>query len=138
MTFLYTLTRKQKEKKVFSLRCIQKSNVIKKKNLGFSIWIYVFGFSWCNGLIKSDIIFCFEGSNLNLLHKAVKIVILAFSIWRFYSELNYNSEAGELIQSRYESLVEIVISGRATLSCMKRKLVSCTSITSRTCDRTII
>ena len=39
-TFLYTLTggtRKQKEKKKFSLlKCIQKSNVI-KKNLGFSI-----------------------------------------------------------------------------------------------------
>ena len=59
MTFLYTLigaTRKQKEKtKVFSLMCIQKSNVIKKNNLGFSIWIYVFGFSQCNGLIKSYI-----------------------------------------------------------------------------------
>ena len=56
-TFLYTLSgakRKQKEKKkVFSLKCIQKSNVIKKKNLGFSIWIYVFGFSRCNGLIIS-------------------------------------------------------------------------------------
>ena len=39
-TFLYTLTgatRKQKEKKKFSLlKCIQKSNVT-KKNLGFSI-----------------------------------------------------------------------------------------------------
>ena len=48
-TFLYTLTgatREQKErKKVFSLKYIQKSNVIKKKNLGFIIWIYVFGFS---------------------------------------------------------------------------------------------
>ena len=39
------------EKKVFSLKYIQKSNVIKKKNLGFSIWIYVFGFSRCNELI---------------------------------------------------------------------------------------
>ena len=38
-------------KKVFSLKCIQKSNVIKKKSLGFSIWIYVFGFSRCNGFI---------------------------------------------------------------------------------------
>ena len=40
MTFLYTLiggTRKQKEKKKFSLlKCIQKSNII-KKNLAFSI-----------------------------------------------------------------------------------------------------
>ena len=39
-TFVYTLTgatRKQKEKKKFSLlKCIQKSNVI-EKNLGFSI-----------------------------------------------------------------------------------------------------
>ena len=26
--------------------------LLKKKNLGFSIWIYVFGFSRCNGLIK--------------------------------------------------------------------------------------
>ena len=52
-TFLYTLigaTRKQKEKKKISLKCIQKSNVIKKK-LGFRIWIYVFGFNQCNGLI---------------------------------------------------------------------------------------
>ena len=24
-----------------------------KNNLGFSIWIYVFGFSRCNGLIKN-------------------------------------------------------------------------------------
>ena len=41
-TFLYTLigaTRKQKEKKVFPLKCIQKSNVIKKR-----IWVLVFGF----------------------------------------------------------------------------------------------
>ena len=30
-TFSYTLTRKEKEKKVFSLKCIQKSNVIKKE-----------------------------------------------------------------------------------------------------------
>ena len=30
-TFLYTLTRKQRRKKVFSLMCIQKSNVIAKK-----------------------------------------------------------------------------------------------------------
>ena len=37
--------KKTKGKKSFFLRCIQKSNVIKKKNLGFSIWIYVFGFS---------------------------------------------------------------------------------------------
>ena len=39
MTFLYTLTgatRKQKKKKKFSLlKCIQKSNVIKKKEFGF-------------------------------------------------------------------------------------------------------
>ena len=39
MTFLYTLSgakRKQKEKKkVFSLKFIQKSNVIKKKEFGF-------------------------------------------------------------------------------------------------------
>ena len=44
MTFLYTLTgatRKQKEKKVFSLKCIQKSNVIKKR-----IWVLVFGFMY--------------------------------------------------------------------------------------------
>ena len=40
-TFLYTLTRKQKEKKVFSLKCIQKSNVIKKR-----IWVLVFGFMY--------------------------------------------------------------------------------------------
>ena len=44
-TFLYTLigaTRKQKEKKkVFSLKCIQKSNVIKK-----IIWVLVFGFMY--------------------------------------------------------------------------------------------
>ena len=44
-TFLYALigaTRKQKErKKVFSLNCIQKSNVIKKR-----IWVLVFGFMY--------------------------------------------------------------------------------------------
>ena len=41
-TFLYTLTRKQKQKKkVFSLQCIQKSNVIKKR-----IWFLVFGFMY--------------------------------------------------------------------------------------------
>ena len=41
-TFLYTLIRKQKEKKkVFSLKCIQKSNVIKKR-----IWVLVFGFMY--------------------------------------------------------------------------------------------
>ena len=55
MTFLYTLTgatRKQKEKKKFSLlKFIQKSNVILKE-IGFSIYFYVFGFSRCNGLIK--------------------------------------------------------------------------------------
>ena len=34
-------TRKQKEKKVFSLKCIQKSNVIKK-----IIWVLVFGFMY--------------------------------------------------------------------------------------------
>ena len=55
MTFLYTLTggtRKQKEKKRFSLsKSIQKSNVIKKK-LGFSIQFYVFGFSLCKGQIN--------------------------------------------------------------------------------------
>ena len=49
MTFLYTLTgvtRKQKEKKMFSLlKCIQKSNVVKK------IGVLVFSFSRCNGLI---------------------------------------------------------------------------------------
>ena len=43
-TFLYTLivaTRKQKEKKKFSLlKCIQKSNVIKK------IWVLVFSFMY--------------------------------------------------------------------------------------------
>ena len=42
MTFLYTLTgatRKQKEKEKFSLlKCIQKSNVMKK-----IIWVLVFG-----------------------------------------------------------------------------------------------
>ena len=51
-TFLYTLTggtRKQKEKKKFSfLKCIQKSNFIRKK-LGFSILFYVFCFSRSNG-----------------------------------------------------------------------------------------
>ena len=41
-TFIYTLTRKQKEKKkVFSLKCIQKSNVIEK-----STWVLVFGFMY--------------------------------------------------------------------------------------------
>ena len=35
------LTRKQKEKKVFSLRCIQKSNVINKR-----IWVLVLGFMY--------------------------------------------------------------------------------------------
>jgi len=44
-TFLYTLTgatRKQKEKKKFSLlKCIQKSNVIKRK-----IWVLVFSFMY--------------------------------------------------------------------------------------------
>ena len=44
-TFLYTLTgetRKQKEKKKFSLlKCIQKSNVIKNK-----IWVLVFSFMY--------------------------------------------------------------------------------------------
>ena len=44
-TFLYTLTgatRKQKEKKKFSLlKCIKKSNVIKKR-----IWVLVFGFMY--------------------------------------------------------------------------------------------
>ena len=39
------LTRKQKEKKIFSLKCILKSNVIKKRIWVFCIWIYVFGFS---------------------------------------------------------------------------------------------
>ena len=51
-----------------------------------------------------DIIFGFEGSNINLLFKSVKIVILAFSIWQFYPEPNYNSETGELFQGRFESL----------------------------------
>ena len=54
-----------------------------------------------------DIIFGFEGSNIYLQLKSVKIVILAFSIWRFYPEPNYNSETGELFQIRYESLTLI-------------------------------
>ena len=45
LTFLYTLTgatRKQKEKKKFSLlKCIQKSNVMKK-----IIWVLVFSFMY--------------------------------------------------------------------------------------------
>ena len=52
-TFLYTLTgatRIQKEKKN-SLLSVYKSRMLLKKNLGFRIWIYVFGFNQCNGLI---------------------------------------------------------------------------------------
>ena len=41
MTFLYTLIEREGEKKVFSLKCIQKSNVIKKR-----IWVLVFGFMY--------------------------------------------------------------------------------------------
>ena len=38
-----------------------------KKNLGFSIWIYVFGFSWCNGLIKNLVFFLtFKNSKKSL------------------------------------------------------------------------
>ena len=47
---------------------------------------------------ENDIIFGFEGSNINLLLKSVKIVILIFSIWRVFPESNYNSEVDELSQ----------------------------------------
>ena len=44
-------TRKQKEKKSFLFESVYKSRMLLKKNLGFRIWIYVFGFNQCNGLI---------------------------------------------------------------------------------------
>ena len=48
----YTFWQENKRrKKVFSLKCIQKSNVIKKR-----IWVLVFGFSRCNGLIIRKVI----------------------------------------------------------------------------------
>ena len=64
-TFLYTLigaTRKQKEKKkVFSLKCIKKSNVIKKRLWVLVFGFFGFGFSWCNGLIKSHLYDVMDG-----------------------------------------------------------------------------
>ena len=56
-TFLYTLigaTRKQEEKKEFSLKCIQKLNVIKKR-----IWVLVFSFMYLvsvDAMDRSEII----------------------------------------------------------------------------------
>ena len=44
-TFLYTLSLTAAKRK----QSVYISRMLLKKNLGFSIWIYVFGFSRCNG-----------------------------------------------------------------------------------------
>ena len=45
--------KKTEGEKCFLLKSVYKSRMLLKKEFGF--WIYVFGFSWCNGLIINSI-----------------------------------------------------------------------------------
>ena len=84
------------EKIFFSLKCIWKSNVIKKKNLGFSIWIYVFGFSGCNGLIKN------VKSCKKILLPNVQVVMVNFMVEIHCFWLEYEKNGKKITNFFYE------------------------------------
>ena len=76
MTFFYTLIEREGEKKVFSLKCITKSNVI-KKNWGFSIKFYVFG----NGLIIKYLHKKSKLSKMTKLHRCYFVLFVNSNRW---------------------------------------------------------
>ena len=87
----YTLWQENKRrKKVFSLKCIQKSNVIKKRIwVLVHIWIYVFGFSWFNGLIIKFTLGHWHIRFWNLHIVLIKYVRMRVQIFNRQSHLQY-------------------------------------------------
>ena len=74
--FFIHFDKKTKGEKSFLFKVYTKVECYQKKNLGFSIWVCVFGFNWCNGLI------------IYYTCSAI-LYVLNFRIFQYYSLFTY-------------------------------------------------